>query len=241
MKGIEPNWIDNHIPTFCLPYWKQWKVASLNTVSVPSCKLTGKAQGLSSLLYLCNSGWLQWSKWCLCSDAITWLHQCICLDYWLPPSDFLVSDSLLQVPPQKMSDILITLWSLLCHLCYKQNLSLSFFFISFYLIFIFHLISTISQLIPISYLLFPHCLHLVSLSHYFISICLSISIPGFYPLPWFSYLYPLSIISYPLSIVSDLLSLLSLILYPLSWISYLTIYTSLLSFKSWGLSIAVYK
>ena len=48
--------------------------------------------------------------------------------------------------------------------------SFSFLFISFHFIFIFHLIFTISRLIPISCLLFPHCLHLVSLSHYFISI-----------------------------------------------------------------------
>ena len=64
--------------------------------------------------------------------------------------------------------------------CYKQNLSLSFFFISFLFVFIFHLISTISQLIPISYLLFLHYLHLVGLSHCFISISLSISISGTY-------------------------------------------------------------
>ena len=139
--------------------------------------------------------------------------------------------------------------------CYEQNLSLSFFFISFHFIFIFHLISTISWLIPISYLLFPHCLHLVSLSHYFISISPLVLVPGLYPLPWFSYLYPLSLISYLISIALVLLSL-SIVSYLLSYThclgslisihcllslisihcllshSFHTIYTSLLSFES---------
>ena len=99
--------------------------------------------------------------------------------------------------------------------CYEQNLSLIFFFISFHFIFIFHLISTISRLIPISYLLFPHCLHLVSLSHYFISICLSISI---------------SSSSRVISIALVLLSLISI--HCLGSHSFHTIYTSLLSFES---------
>ena len=129
--------------------------------------------------------------------------------------------------------------------------SFSFLFISFHFIFIFHLISTISRLIPISCL---HCLHLVSLSHYFISISLSISISSNSKVLSIA-LVLLSLISYPLSIVSYLLSyihclgslisihcLLSLIsIHCLGSHSFHTIHTFLLSFKSGGLSIAVYK
>ena len=96
--------------------------------------------------------------------------------------------------------------------------SFSFLFISFHFFSFLFTLYSFSISFPLYlglFLLFPHCLHLASLSHYFISISLSISISSNSKVLSIHCLG--SLISY---LLSSIHCLLSLILYPLPWFSY---------------------